>query len=229
MLCVGTGFASDNRGIIMGIFSRFKDIVNSNINSLLDKAEDPEKMLRLMIQEMEDTLIELKSNCAALMAEGIRKERKLDEQKKTLSRWENRALLALEKGREDLAREALQEKRNVQNELDSMISQIKENLSSVDEAKKEIETLETKLKEAKNKLSILKEKKERAEMERKANDAARKDMNAHFDAMEEKIDRMTSWNNLSKSEKTAEEKFQDFEKDDEIEKELEELKKRIEK
>ena len=66
-------------------------------------------------------------------------------------------------------------------------------------------------------------------MERKANNAARKDMNAHFDAMEEKIDRMTSWNNLSKSEKTAEEKFQDFEKDDEIEKELEELKKRIEK
>ena len=81
----------------MGIFSRFKDIVNSNINSLLDKAEDPEKMLRLMIQEMEDTLIELKSNCASMMAEGIRKEKKLDEAKKTLSRWENRAILAIEK------------------------------------------------------------------------------------------------------------------------------------
>ena len=150
----------------MGIFSRFKDIVNSNINSLLDKAEDPEKMLRLMIQEMEDTLIELKSNCAAMMADGIRKEKQLDETRKTLSRWENRAVLAIEKKREDLAREALLEKRNVQAELESLKDQLKDNVSSVEEAKKEIATLETKLKEAKAKLSTLRERKERAEMER---------------------------------------------------------------
>ena len=210
----------------MGIFSRFKDIVNSNINSLLDKAEDPEKMLRLMIQEMEDTLIELKSNCASMMAEGIRKEKKLDEAKKTLSRWENRALLAIEKGREDLAREALVEKRNIQAELESLTSQIKDNILAVEESKEEIDTLEGKLKDAKAKLSILKERKERAEMERKANDAVKRNMTAHFDSMEEKIDRMTSWNELNKEEKTTEERFKDFEKDDEIEKELEELKKK---
>ena len=210
----------------MGIFSRFKDIVNSNINSLLDKAEDPEKMLRLMIQEMEDTLIELKSNCASMMAEGIRKEKKLDEAKKTLSRWENRAILAIEKGREDLAREALVEKRNIQAELESLTSQIKDNILAVEESKKEIDTLEGKLKDAKAKLSILKERKERAEMERKANDAVKRNMTAHFDSMEEKIDRMASWNELNKEEKTTEERFKDFEKDDEIEKELEELKKK---
>ena len=210
----------------MGIFSRFKDIVNSNINSLLDKAEDPEKMLRLMIQEMEDTLIELKSNCASMMAEGIRKEKKLDEAKKTLSRWENRAILAIEKGREDLAREALVEKRNIQAELESLTSQIKDNILAVEESKEEIDTLEGKLKDAKAKLSILKERKERAEMERKANDAVKRNMTAHFDSMEEKIDRMASWNELNKEEKTTEERFKDFEKDDEIEKELEELKKK---
>ena len=56
----------------MGIFTRFKDIINSNINSLLDKAEDPEKMLKLMIQEMEDTIIELKASCSANMANELR-------------------------------------------------------------------------------------------------------------------------------------------------------------
>ena len=213
----------------MGIFSRFKDIVNSNINSLLDTAEDPEKMLRLMIQEMEDTLIELKSNCAAMMADGIRKEKQLGETRKTLSRWENRAVLAIEKEREDLAREALLEKRNVQAELESFKDQLKDNVSSVEEAKNEIATLETKLKEAKAKLSTLRERKERAEMERKAGCAASKDMGAHFDAMEEKIDRMTSWNELNRTKNSKEDKFKDLEADDEIEKELEELKKRLEK
>lgn len=213
----------------MGIFSRFKDIVNANINTLLDKAEDPEKMLRLMVQEMEDTLIELKSNCASMMAEGIRKEKKLEEVKKTLTRWENRAVLALEKGREDLAREALVEKRNIQSEIDSLKEQLKDNINAVEESKTEMETLEAKLKETKEKLSILKEKKERAEMERKANDAMRGNVNAHFDAMEERIDRMTSWNDLNRKEKSTEDKFKEFEKDDEIERELAELKKRMEK
>lgn len=213
----------------MGIFSRFKDIVNANINTLLDKAEDPEKMLRLMVQEMEDTLIELKSNCASMMAEGIRKEKKLEEVKKTLTRWENRAVLALEKGREDLAREALVEKRSVQSEIDSLKEQLKDNIKAVEESKTEMETLEAKLKETKEKLSILKEKKERAEMERKANDAMKGNVNAHFDAMEERIDRMTSWNDLNRKEKSTEDKFKEFEKDDEIERELAELKKRMEK
>lgn len=213
----------------MGIFSRFKDIVNANINTLLDKAEDPEKMLRLMVQEMEDTLIELKSNCASMMAEGIRKEKKLEEVKKTLTRWENRAVLALEKGREDLAREALVEKRSVQSEIDSLKEQLKDNIKAVEESKTEMETLEAKLKETKEKLSILKEKKERAEMERKANDAMRGNVNAHFNAMEERIDRMTSWNDLNRKEKSTEDKFKEFEKDDEIERELAELKKRMEK
>ena len=186
-------------------------------------------MLRLMVQEMEDTLIELKSNCASMMAEGIRKEKKLEEVKKTLTRWENRAVLALEKGREDLAREALVEKRSVQSEIDSLKEQLKDNIKAVEESKTEMETLEAKLKETKEKLSILKEKKERAEMERKANDAMRGNVNAHFDAMEERIDRMTSWNDLNRKEKSTEDKFKEFEKDDEIERELAELKKRMEK
>ena len=141
----------------MGIFSRFMDIVNSNINSLLDKAEDPEKMLRLMIQEMEDTLIELKSNAAASIAQKIKLERKAGETEATVSRWEQRAMLAIEKGKEDLAREALIEKKRVSEELEIIKTQLDEAEKTIDSSKDEIVTLEDKLTQAKGKLKILKE------------------------------------------------------------------------
>ena len=88
----------------MGIFTRFRDIVSSNISSMLDQAEDPEKMIKLMISEMEDTLIELKSSCAGVIAGQKKISRKLDEifEKKNL--WADRANLAVAKGRDDLAR-----------------------------------------------------------------------------------------------------------------------------
>ena len=108
----------------MGVFSRFKDIVNANINALLDKAEDPEKMLRLMMQEMEDTLIELKSSCAARMASRIRLDKRINEQKALVNRWQSRAQMAIDKGRDDLAREALAEKRKESATLASLESEI---------------------------------------------------------------------------------------------------------
>ena len=141
----------------MGIFSRFMDIVNANINSILDKAEDPEKMLRLMIQEMEDTLIELKSNAAGSIAQKIKTERKKTETEATIERWQQRAILAIEKGKEDLAREALLEKKKLTEELSLIESQLEENARTIDSAKSEIETLEEKLTQAKAKLKIIKE------------------------------------------------------------------------
>jgi len=95
----------------MGIFTRFTDIVSSNINSMLDKAEDPEKMIKLMIHEMEDTLIELKSSCAGVIAGQKKLERKFDNILEKVELWSKRANLAVSKGRDDLAREALLEKR----------------------------------------------------------------------------------------------------------------------
>ena len=111
----------------MGIFTRFMDIVNSNINALLDKAEDPEKMLKLMIQEMEDTIIELKSACASRMADEIRTEKMAKDAEASVDRWHNRAVLAIEKGMEDLAREALLEKKNASEKTD----RIKEGLAEI--------------------------------------------------------------------------------------------------
>jgi phage shock protein A len=104
----------------MGIFTRFRDIVGSNINSMLDRAEDPEKLIKLMIQEMEDTLIELKSACAGVIAESKKVERQLVTMEKRVEYWEGKANLAVNKGRDDLAREALLEKRRHSQRAESL-------------------------------------------------------------------------------------------------------------
>ena len=79
----------------MGIFTRFRDIVSSNINAMLDKAEDPEKLVRLMIHEMEDTLIEIKASCASVMAGRKKIQRQLDETRSRVQYWEEKAPLAV--------------------------------------------------------------------------------------------------------------------------------------
>ena len=207
----------------MSIFTRFKDIVNSNINSLLDKAEDPEKMLRLMIGEMEDTVIDLKTTTAARMAEAIRSEKKVDEAKATVERWQGRAELAIEKGKDDLAREALIEKKHAQEAYERALENISSLKKSVEEGKEEIRTLEDKIKAAKDKLATLQREQARAQERRDSS----VNLNARFEEMENRINRMNAYNDLSKKseEKSAEEKFSEMEKNDEIEAEIERIKK----
>ena len=207
----------------MSIFTRFKDIVNSNINSLLDKAEDPEKMLRLMIGEMEDTVIDLKTTTAARMAEAIRSEKKVEEAKATVERWQGRAELAIEKGKDDLAREALIEKKHAQEAYERALENISSLKKSVEEGKEEIRTLEDKIKTAKDKLATLQREQARAQERRDSS----VNLNARFEEMENRINRMNAYNDLSKKseEKRAEEKFSEMEKNDEIEAEIERIKK----
>lgn len=209
----------------MGVFSRFKDIVNANINALLDKAEDPEKMLKLMMQEMEDTLIELKSNCAARMASRIRLERRIEEQKALISRWQSRAELAVDKGRDDLARDALVEKKKELATLSSLMKDLDSYSEIIDQSKTEINQLEDKLSQAKLKLKSLQEKARAAEAEALANERLKRNTESHFDDLESIIDRINAENELNRPSRTTADKFRDLEEQEEIEKELEALKK----
>jgi phage shock protein A len=133
----------------MGIFTRFSDIVNSNINAILDKAEDPEKIVRLMIQEMEDTLVEVRSAAARSIADKKDLNRKIEALENERNDWEDKAELALRKGREDLARAALIEKSRVA----SAVEAFKEDYVAVDEGlsklNEDIARLEDKLEDAK--------------------------------------------------------------------------------
>jgi len=133
----------------MGIFTRFSDIVNSNINAILDKAEDPEKIVRLMIQEMEDTLVEVRSAAARSIADKKDLNRKIEMLDREKNDWDNKAELAMRKGREDLAKAALVEK----SRATSAVDVLKEDYVAVDgglaKLNEDIARLESKLEDAK--------------------------------------------------------------------------------
>jgi len=139
----------------MGIFTRFSDIVNSNINAILDKAEDPEKIVRLMIQEMEDTLVEVRSAAARSIADKKDLNRRIETLERDLSDWDGKAELALRKGREDLAKAALVEKSRVAAAVDAL----KQDYLAVDEGlaklNEDISRLESKLDDAKTRQKAL--------------------------------------------------------------------------
>ncbi|MDC7235151.1 MAG: phage shock protein PspA [Spirochaetales bacterium] len=217
----------------MSIFSRFRDIVNSNINDLLDKVEEPEKMIRLMIQEMEDTLVELKSSCAGKMASRAEVNREKEYVEKSLERWEGRARLALEKNREDLAREALLEKKNCQNQIELLTKDLDHFSKLIDECKSNILQLEQKLEEVRQKHKLLIQRGRHANETKKARSAMREaDGTAafhRFNELERTVERMEAEAELSSYSSTAdqsvEHEFDKLESESEIDEELEALKK----
>ena len=224
----------------MGVFSRFMDIINSNINSLLDQAENPEKMIKLMINEMEDTIIEIKTNCAAAIGAENTAKRKVAELEGLVERWQNRAELAISKGRDDLAREALLEKKKLSAELEKLRAESERYDQLVAKYKADIEKLNEKLASAKAKYHAMREEAAReAEEKRKAQSSqysytynwSSKNRDAdpvdRFSKMEEHIDKMSERKNQASEHKDTEMKFKDLEEQEEIESELEQLKKNM--
>ena len=139
----------------MGIFSRMGDIINSNLNSMIDKAENPEKIARLIIQEMEDTLVEVRTDAARNIAERKELTRKAEQYGVRAKEWGEKAALALTKDREDLARGALQAKQQAESMVDVVEREIDVLDEAVAKADGDLSKLQTKLDEARAKHKAL--------------------------------------------------------------------------
>ena len=216
----------------MGIFTRFTDIVNANLNSMLDKAENPEKMIRLIIQEMEETLVEVRSTAARSIAEKktiLREVRLLESH---INQWQQKAELALAKNREDLARAALVEKQNAQTKLTTVQEDLTEIDKHLDAIQEDSQCLQSKLTEAKRKQDAYTLRQQSAQVRLKVR--AKEQIHnmdeaiVKFERYQQKIDRLEAEVEAYDftGSQDLESQFRELEQDESIEQELANLKKK---
>lgn len=218
----------------MGIFKRISMIIRSNINALIDKAEEPEKMLEQIIADMIENMREIKLQVARSMRDEKMLERKVEENEKLAQEYTAKAELALEKGDETLAREALKRRKSYQNIGESLKKELEEQHKVVEMLQTSFKALEVKIEEAKNKRQILLSRQKRAETQ--------VDLSTTLDGVSEQADLLESFERLadkvSRSEAMAsalidmekgsvEEKFSKLEEEKSVEDELKLLKDRM--
>ncbi|HET8728505.1 MAG TPA: phage shock protein PspA [Alphaproteobacteria bacterium] len=219
----------------MGVFSRLSDIVNSNLNAMLARAEDPEKIVRLIIQEMEDTLVEVRSAAAKSIAEKKEINRRIEQLEAASVEWQRKAELAIEKDREDLAKGALIAKAKAGETIELLrreLVTIEEALAKTDD---DMGKLQAKLTEAKNKQKALsirrKTATDRIRIRTQLHDGRIEDALSRYAAVERKIDdlegRVESYDLGRKGPKSLDEEFADLEAEASVSQELAELKARL--
>ncbi len=216
----------------MGIFSRFSDIINSNINAILDKAEDPEKMVRLIIQEMEETLVEVRTQSAKLIADKKELARRSDRLQKEADEWERKAEIALSKEREDLARAALKEKTEALEAVGQMSEDAEQIDHNLQKLSGDIAQLQQKISDAKQRQKALvvrgKTAQSRMGVKRTLNDVNIDDALSRFESYERRIDDMEGeLEAYDLGQKTLSDEIAELENDEKVDEELAKLKARV--
>lgn len=217
----------------MGILDRVSTLVRANINDLIDRAEDPEKMVRQLIQDMENQLISVKTQVAASIADEQRlKERWQDAQRQS-DEWQRKAELAVQKGADDLAREALGRRNTFAQTAAGFKEQYEDQARQVEQLKDALDRLESKLQEARTKKDLLIARSRRAQAERQINETmARVDttgVTGHFERIEDKVRtqeaRAKAMSSLDRD--TYDERFAQLETESEVDKQLADLKSQL--
>ncbi|MGS0691824.1 phage shock protein PspA [Shewanella sp. 0m-4] len=214
----------------MGIFSRFADIINSNISSLLDKAEDPEKMVRLIIQEMEDTLVEVRSTSAKVLAEKKEIIRRIAKVQEQVQDWENKAELALSKDREDLAKAALVEKQKANDLAQTLAAELVVVEEHILRLKEEVNLLQDKLADAKARQKTIIMRKQtassRLEVKKQLDSSKIDNAMSKFDQYERRVENLESQVDSYDlgNKRTLNDEFAALEAEDSVNAELEALK-----
>jgi phage shock protein A len=179
----------------MGIFDRLKTVISSNMNDLISKAENPEKMLNQMVVDMNQQLIDSKKAVAMAIADEKRLERELIENKAQAEDWEKKAMLAVRAGRDDLAKEALLRKQEHESYVGQLGTQWQAQKESVEKLKDSLRQLQSKIEEASRKKNILIARAKRAEAQEKINQtmsslSGNKSAFDTFDRMAKKVDEL---------------------------------------
>mgnify|MGYP003388569937 FL=1 len=216
----------------MSIFNRLSDIINSNISSLLDKAENPEKMIRMVIQEMEETLVEVRSGTAKVIAEKKTLARRAEQLKRQAQDWESKAELALSKEREDLAKAALLEKSNINSSVVITERDLTKLDGTLDKLSTEIEQLQAKLNDARARQKTIVMRttatQSRLNVNRQLHSYSIDNAMDKFEYYEKKIDQMEGQMDSIHIEKRGlQSEFDELEKQESIDQELEDLKTKL--
>ncbi|NIJ33501.1 phage shock protein PspA [Sphingomonas oligoaromativorans] len=218
----------------MGIFSRTRDIIAANVTDLLDRAEDPAKMIRMIIMEMEETLIEVRASAARTIADQKEMRRHIAKLDKLQESWTEKAELALSKGREDLAKAALLEKQKA----GDMAERLREEISALDEtlqaSEADITKLQNKLREARARqnsiVARLESAQNRARLREMTNGPKIDEAFSRFETLERRVDfaeGRAEAAGMGTAPKSLEEEIADLRSSEKVDAELEALKARL--
>ena len=218
----------------MGIFSRTRDIVAANFADLLDKAEDPAKMIRMIILEMEETLVEVRASAARTIADQKEMRRQISRLERLQDSWTEKAELALSKGREDLAKAALVEKQKAADMADGLKAEIEVFDDALRAAENDIAKLQGKLREARTRQNAIQSRLESANQRAKVREmyAGTKvdEAFSRFDVLERRADLAEGRADslaLGAPPKTLEEEISELRNSEKVDAELEALKAKL--